>query len=732
MIVKIWAIKGTQGLKNCKLYIEDDKKIIKIDQDEEGHVTRRTVLDTQKDFHIDPDTYFMENEENIGRVVDYMFNEKKTQNKYVSGYLCQPDTAIENFKDTWDLYARKQNPKVISGMKDQTMSFHMVQSFPEDLDISDEEVHQCGLELLQKLENHQGLVCSHVHPVVDEEGEVHGKCKHNHILFNAYMLPEKVDPEHPQVVKYNDCRDTYAQLRIWNDQIAIDHGLPIIRNPDIDKVYSWAENAQIKQGQSWKERMRLDIEAARRVTNNWAEFKSYMEEFGYSIQDSGKYVTYTAPDKQHKARGNTLGRTFTKENLQLYWNIRNRTERAMEEAQKNNQAPPLWELSARESGPLKVIIPLGERKDKDKDGAFYPLPLAASKRNREVLNSYFNDNDLYDIQDANGRIIAAATGKEVIDYMVSLNRGEQMSWQVRKQREEEKDNKRRQMEEDTAKKKQEEEENRRDRYSSTFKNSRTGGYYYIDFRDEDGRCRSTLELMLLLAILVITNESDLWTRSPVPEGQINEAVFGPTDWKIQNMMDALHVAEQEGLQTPSDLDERLHEAGAAYSRARSALQRTKKSQERMAALDAAIREYEGTKEIAERLQAMSDGPEKTRLQEENQEIIDRYKKAKAVMYGYKVLESDEIIDFKQRYADIQKNLPQMQEELDKTKEDYRKLKKLQYNVSLAQNAQYCYGPDYDETKTVPHEIQGRQVSEKEFKERMGEREDRDKDHDSLE
>ena len=36
----------------------------------------------------------------------------------------------------------------------------------------------------------------------------------------------------------------------------------------------------------------------------------------------------------------------------------------------------------------------------------------------------------------------------------------------------------------------------------------------------------------------------------------------------------------------------------------------------------------------------------------------------------------------------------MQKDLDEAKEHYRKLKKLQYNLSLAQNAQYCYGPEY--------------------------------------
>ena len=65
------------------------------------------------------------------------------------------------------------------------------------------------------------------------------------------------------------------------------------------------------------------------------------------------------------------------------------------------------------------------------------------------------------------------------------------------------------------------------------------------------------------------------------------------------------------------------------------------------------------------------------------------------MYGYKVMTQREIEDFRERYADIVANLPGMQEDFERTKEQYRQVKKLQYNMALAQNAQYCYGLAYD-------------------------------------
>lgn len=690
MIVKIWPIKGSRGLKRAKLYIEDNNKVIHIEQDENDIVVNRMEMDIEGDFKRNADEFFIENEENISRVISYMSNEEKVKNKYVSGYMCCPETATEEFEQTWNsaflFGGSEKRPK---NMENETMAFHMVQSFPEELDISDEEVHQCGMELLERIKSHQGIVCSHVHPVVDDDGEVHGKCKHNHILFNAFMQPEMLDPRHPNRVKYNDCRDTYAQLQIWNDEIAIEHGLPIIRDQDFDRTYSWFEKDETKKGSSWKERIRLDVEAARRAATNWGEFVSYMEQTGYKIRE-GAHVTYTAPDGEHKIRDNTLGQHYTKASLELFWALRNRIEIASERAVKENMAPPLWELKSR-YGALTVGVPVGYKQEDSP--ALYPLPLEKSDRSRETLSTYFNDNELYDISNDQGQVVAAATGQEIIRYLEDLNRNEQERWEQQRRQAAEQEQQERFQDEEERRRKDEEEEEKKKKYSSHFRNSRTRKRYYVDLRDEDGRYRSTLELIFMLAIVVMKNEDGLWSDSM--DDKDYEMSFGPTDWKIQNMMDSIHIADEEGLTTAVEVDQRLDHVGAEYSRARSALQKTRRAQEKMEPLSKAMKEYEETKELAERIHALPDGPEKAKLQEQYHDVITRYKKAKGTMYSYRISSQEQMDDFKERYADIQANLPEMQQRFDELKEDYRRLKKLQYNISLAQNAQYCYGPEYD-------------------------------------
>lgn len=712
MIVKIWPIKGDVGTGQCLLYIEDDKKVTKIEKDEEGRVAKRTVINTLDEFDENPDRFFIENEENIGRVFDYMANEDKTNGIYVSGYRCDPKRAIDDFRSTWDAYKLDNGELLETDNNNETMAFHLVQSFPEDLKISDEEVHQCGLELLQKMKDYQGVVCSHVHPVVDEEGEVHGRCKHNHILINAYKDLNGIGNELPSKRKYHDCKETYEQLQFWNDEIAIDHGLPIIINPDLEKVYSWSESTKIKQGQSWKERVRWDIEAARRGTSNWNEFVSYMKEEGYEIRDGGKHITYTAPNG-NKIRAERLGRSFMKENLELYWALRNRTECDVARAQRDNGAPPLAHVDLAEDGPLTVDIPLGAH-NKEGERRYYTLPLVKADRPRQVLNTYFFGNDLYDIKNADGKVVLTTTGTEIVDYLEMLRRDEPMRFAEQEKEEQARRQAAAKEAEDEEKKAYESRTQSRRYYVSPFRNSRTGRYYHSDLYDENGRRRTTLELLFLLAIVVIKNESGLWDPKDIPPGKENEAVFGPPDWKTENMLTSLHYATEEGLNNPVDVDNRVNEVGAAYSRARADLKRSTAALEHMKPLAEAVADWRETKDLMEKILALPEGPEKEKMVTQYESELAKYKKARASMYAAKLNTNAEIADFLIRYDEIRKKMPEKEERLEKAKEEYRKIKKLQYNILLAQNEQYVYGADYSAKKVANREDLGRRVDEKEF------------------
>lgn len=684
MIVKIWPINadyandkskvgGIEGLKNAFEYVTDSEKVAVSRND----IPNMDVLD-HDDLDQGPEDF---EEGNRSRVLKYMANEDKIEGKYISGYLCDPDNAVAEFNVARErtLQAVKRNGREERG----AIAFHMVQSFPEGLSISDEEVHQCGLELCEKINAHQAIVCSHVHPMKDDDGVVHGKCKHNHILFNAYIHPDKLNPERPNVAKYNDCNETYAQLRAWNDEIAINHGLPIIRNPDDDRVYSWKETDEINKGRSWKQRIRLDIETIRRSSGNWQEFIQQMENAGYKIKE-GKHVTYRAPDGKHAARGSTLGRQYTKKNLELYWSYREYAYREVEQEVKNNTSPPLLDTVLGSKSQFRAAVPIGMKSQGD--SKYYYLPLENVKQSNEVLSTYFNEKELYDICDENDRAIVAATGKEIIACMERLREG--------KQKLQEEHSKIADGDEKTER--EGSDQGNKDRYYTYvfFVNSRTKKPYRTSLYDNYGRRRSLLELMLLLAITVLKKEDGLWEPETVPAGKENDPLYAPRNWKIQNMIDSIYTAQEENIETPAQLDQRLKEAGAAYSRANSARKKTVHAKEKMEAINEAVTSYRKTSEIAKQILEMPEGRERRIAEFDYRDALEEYKSAKAVLCQYKISNEDEIVDFERRFEKIQEDIKDLDERLDLAKEEYRRIKKLSYNIELAQNTQYCYGPNY--------------------------------------
>ncbi len=704
MIVKIWPIKAGAkggGLSNTLLYIQDDQKVVEIEKDQNGLVTRRTVIDTMKEANLDATQFFIENESDISRVMEYVGNEEKIKSKYVSGYLCSPRNAKDDFfcaKNITCAHAHKE-PK---GGGNEIVAFHIVQSFPEGLDISDEEVHQCGIELVERLGKYQAIIASHVHPVFDEDGVAHGKCKHNHIVINAYMHPERVDPKNPDKIKYASTQRDYQMLRYWNDEIAIEHGFPIIRSPDMDHRYSWYEGEVDKKGTSWKGRVRQDIDEARRVTANLDEFIALMESYGYKIQKRGEIITFLCPDGVHKVRDRTLGKPYSKEGLETYWAIRDQRQNEINSVLKLNKDLTVEELALAKDG-LYVSIPVGKKSVEHM--TYVSLDLARTGLKANALNTYFRKKDHYDVYDNNGNIIAAFSGAELIKWFKindkvleaarTINRGQQEKKSEAEKRTERlavkgRDPEAWKVSEDYY-------------YNDKFKNSRTQEHYKVNKRDDDGYLYPLLNLIFILACIVLQKEDKLWKAKKIPKGKERDPIYARTDWKLQNMMDALAVAREEGLNTPADIDDRLLDIGANYSRICAALRRTESAHTSMVPVAETIEEYREAAVIYEEIQAIDDDIQRAEAEQKYAAEIEQYKKTKAVMYKMRLSSPAQIADFESRYRSVCSNLERLQEELAGAKDDYRRMKKLKNNIQLAQNAQYVYGPDYLSDRMVTEE-----------------------------
>lgn len=315
MIVKIWGIKagGKKGLTNSINYITDEKKV-------EGNISLEQEID-----------YF--NNNSLTTSLNYINDQEKIKQKYVSGYLCDVDFAVEQFIEVKERNLNRVG-KTIEDDKG-IIAHHIVQSFPADLDISDELVHKCGQELAEKIGLYQAIIVSHVNPVIID-GSVTGQQKHNHIIINSHTI----DPirQHGSIhrMKYYDNKASYALLRQYNDEIALKYNLPIIENKSKNKGKSYAEIKAIRENVSWKQQIREDIDEVKKESKDWDSFIAKMKKKGYVIKEN-KYVVYRKQAQERGSRDKSLGIEYTKERIINYFKEQEKLKECInEEVEKNN------------------------------------------------------------------------------------------------------------------------------------------------------------------------------------------------------------------------------------------------------------------------------------------------------------------------------------------------------------------------------------------------------------
>ncbi|MCH5209466.1 MAG: relaxase/mobilization nuclease domain-containing protein [Oscillospiraceae bacterium] len=632
-IITIKPIHGQVGLKRAQDYIKDKDKTIQADILESPGALKKDEL---------------------AAVLKYAANEKKTKKIYISGYLCDPDLAEEQF-----MLTRQKNLNRVGKIVDENgdiVGYHIIQSFPENLDISDEEVHQCGRELAEKLGLYEAVICSHLHPEIKEDGLLHGKCKHNHIIINAYCKdPEKQYGKGTRKIKYHSCRASYAELQKFNDEISVAHGLPIILNPDIDRKNSWKEAVETKSGNSWKENIRRDIDNMKRVCHTWDDYISGMKAAGYTITQN-KYVTYTTPDGEHKVRDKTLGREYTKKTLERYWtpleDIKDTSQIVSEELQK------LSYETAKNGENLYVKI-VKNNETLNQNNYSFNIPLNQKIDRKETYNSYFDVDKFYRIFDENNKKIMTVSGRTLRLYF------EQKNVQTRQ-------------------KEQEYTIKGRYFYNDTWTDHKNKHPYRIGLYDSNGHRRSLIELTLLLAIKIINDKQ----KSSYPSGKAS--VYIRTDWKLQNMINAVTIARAQNVRTDTELTEKLNIAGKSCSQLKAKIRKNDSVYNQLSTLDKTLSEFLSVRDFCEQMKGISISGETDEKKKEYNDKIEIYKRTKAVLYKYNLTSDESIADFKIRFKHSEELKQRLSDKYSNAAQKYRDLKKLQHQIDAAKDKQYVY------------------------------------------
>ena len=219
--------------------------------------------------------------------IDYICNPAKTDGSLlISAYGCSAETADIEFAWT--------RQHAID--KGENLGRHLIQAFSPG-EVSPEDAHEIGMQLAKEIlgGKYEFVLTTHV-----DKGHIH-----NHLIFNAVSF---VDHKH-----YHSNKRSYHFIRRTSDRLCQEHGLSVIV-PGQDKGKSYVEHQAIRNGTSYKAKLKSTIDRLLPACINLEDLLRRLQEEGYEIRQ-GKYISCRASNQERFTRLKTLGVDYTEEAL---------------------------------------------------------------------------------------------------------------------------------------------------------------------------------------------------------------------------------------------------------------------------------------------------------------------------------------------------------------------------------------------------------------------------------
>jgi hypothetical protein len=129
---------------------------------------------------------------------------------------------------------------------------------------------------------------------------------HSHLIVNTYTLDGK---------KINDNQTTLKQVRNSSDEVCLQYGfMPIEKKNSKGQSAKYNEWLHEKQGTSWKEKVRQDIDGLILQVKSFDELIEKLKSLGYEVK-LGKYISLRAEGQERFVRTKTLGYDYTEDSL---------------------------------------------------------------------------------------------------------------------------------------------------------------------------------------------------------------------------------------------------------------------------------------------------------------------------------------------------------------------------------------------------------------------------------
>ena len=224
-------------------------------------------------------------------VLNYTVDDLKTEKQfYVSEVgLTSLETAFTEMMNTKKFYNKK----------DGNLGYHIIQSFAPG-EGTPESIHDIGVDFVKRAFNgYEAVVATHLNT----------DCLHNHIVINSVCVETGK--------KFNDCMESYYDLRQISDELCREYGLSVIENPNkrtrkpydlymAEKNGEWTKDAIIKR----------DIDECILKTTSERGFYTEMRKLGYTFNFERKYPTISHPKFERPRRLKTLGEGYTPQDIE--------------------------------------------------------------------------------------------------------------------------------------------------------------------------------------------------------------------------------------------------------------------------------------------------------------------------------------------------------------------------------------------------------------------------------
>lgn len=233
---------------------------------------------------------------NPKKIVKYLTQEEKTEEKLIGGKDCDPDNVVNNFDVTQELYGKTTGVRY----------HHIIQSFSPEDDITPEKAHELGMELAEKqFKGFEVFVVTHK----DKEHI------HNHFVVNSVSFETGL--------KYNASNKSLWDIKRESNKICEREHLQVLDlEHKADKRISSAEKRIMDRGQiPWKDELRQCIDVARERTKDLQGFREFLEKnFEIETRITKSSISYKHPDHGKAIRGRSLGARYNKEELENEFN----------------------------------------------------------------------------------------------------------------------------------------------------------------------------------------------------------------------------------------------------------------------------------------------------------------------------------------------------------------------------------------------------------------------------